>query len=156
LYPPASTKVRAADSVLNQWAKAIEIEDIEVRVAELEASATASSSIAGQHGGLQAEPRECDVQTMPCSDGTLLELVEVNKHNEGPDDLTDEELDKFVQSFSVKRTRRGGVEPRTVKPRTSGSAGVKKRQPQGWTADPPPVAQARPRNLNLPILTRIP
>src|ERR1700692_3701634 len=33
---PASTKVRAADSVLNHSAKAIEIEDIEVRVAELE------------------------------------------------------------------------------------------------------------------------
>jgi hypothetical protein len=36
---PASTKVRAADSVLNHSAKAIEIEDIEVRVAALEASA---------------------------------------------------------------------------------------------------------------------
>jgi hypothetical protein len=36
---PASTKVRAADSVLNHSAKAIEIED-EVRVVELEAGAT--------------------------------------------------------------------------------------------------------------------
>jgi hypothetical protein len=36
---PASTKVRAADSVLNHSAKAIEIEDIEVRVAALEAAA---------------------------------------------------------------------------------------------------------------------
>jgi hypothetical protein len=35
---PASTKVRAADSVLNHAAKAIEIEDIEVRVAALEAA----------------------------------------------------------------------------------------------------------------------
>ena len=34
----ASTKVRAADSVLNHSAKAIEIEDIEVRVTELERS----------------------------------------------------------------------------------------------------------------------
>ncbi len=33
---PASTKVRAADSVLNHGAKAMEIEDIEVRVAALE------------------------------------------------------------------------------------------------------------------------
>ena len=33
---PASTKVRAADTVLNHSAKAIEMEDIEVRVAELE------------------------------------------------------------------------------------------------------------------------
>lgn len=39
---PASTKVRAADSVLNQSAKAIEIEDIEVRVAELERATAAS------------------------------------------------------------------------------------------------------------------
>jgi len=33
---PASTKVRAADSVLNHSAKAIELEDIEVRLAALE------------------------------------------------------------------------------------------------------------------------
>jgi hypothetical protein len=36
---PASTRVRAADSVLDHAAKAIEIEDIEVRVAELERAA---------------------------------------------------------------------------------------------------------------------
>src|ERR1017187_3313675 len=36
---PASTKVRAADSVLDHSAKAIEIEDVEVRVAALEAAA---------------------------------------------------------------------------------------------------------------------
>ena len=36
---PASTRVRAADSVLNHAAKAIEIEDIEVRVSELENAA---------------------------------------------------------------------------------------------------------------------
>jgi hypothetical protein len=36
---PASTKVRAADSVLDHSAKAIEIEDIDVRVAVLEAAA---------------------------------------------------------------------------------------------------------------------
>ena len=39
---PAATKVRAADSILNHSAKAIEIEDIEARVAELE-RATESS-----------------------------------------------------------------------------------------------------------------
>ena len=33
---PASTKVRAADSVLGHTAKAIELEDIEARVADLE------------------------------------------------------------------------------------------------------------------------
>ena len=36
---PASTKVRAAEIVLNHSAKAIEIEDIEARVAELERAA---------------------------------------------------------------------------------------------------------------------
>jgi hypothetical protein len=36
---PASTKVRAADSVLNHSAKAMEIEDIDVRVSALEAAA---------------------------------------------------------------------------------------------------------------------
>ncbi len=36
---PASTRVRAADSVLNHGIKAIEIEDIEVRVAALETAA---------------------------------------------------------------------------------------------------------------------
>ena len=39
---PASTKVRAADSVLDHSAKSIEIEDIEVRVAELERAAEAA------------------------------------------------------------------------------------------------------------------
>jgi DNA-binding MurR/RpiR family transcriptional regulator len=40
---PASVKVRAADSVLNHSAKAIEIEDIEARVSELERAAGAST-----------------------------------------------------------------------------------------------------------------
>jgi hypothetical protein len=35
---PASVRVRAADSVLNHATKAIEIEDIEARVAALEAA----------------------------------------------------------------------------------------------------------------------
>ena len=39
---PASTKVRAADSVLNHSAKAIELEDMEARVAELERAVEAS------------------------------------------------------------------------------------------------------------------
>jgi hypothetical protein len=41
---PASTRVRAADSILDHSAKAIEIEDIEVRVAELEAAAQNAAS----------------------------------------------------------------------------------------------------------------
>lgn len=36
LNAPASCRIRAADSVLSHAAKAIEIEDIEVRVSELE------------------------------------------------------------------------------------------------------------------------
>lgn len=40
---PASTKVRAADSVLSHSAKAIEIEDIEARVSELERAAEAAA-----------------------------------------------------------------------------------------------------------------
>jgi hypothetical protein len=39
---PASTKVRAADSALDHSAKSIELEDIEVRVAELERGAEAA------------------------------------------------------------------------------------------------------------------
>jgi len=41
---PASVRVRAADSVFNHAAKAIEIEDIELRVSELERAAEAATS----------------------------------------------------------------------------------------------------------------
>jgi hypothetical protein len=41
---PASSRVRAADCVLDHSAKAIELEDMEVRVAELERAAEASRS----------------------------------------------------------------------------------------------------------------
>jgi hypothetical protein len=41
---PPSTRVRAADSVLGHAAKAIEIEDIEVRVSDLERAANISKS----------------------------------------------------------------------------------------------------------------
>jgi transposase-like protein len=41
---PASTKVRAADSVLDHAAKAIEIEDIEARLTELERTAEVSKA----------------------------------------------------------------------------------------------------------------
>ena len=44
---PASTRVRAADSVLDHGAKAIELEDIEVRVAELERSLAAKPARIG-------------------------------------------------------------------------------------------------------------
>jgi transposase-like protein len=49
---PASTKVRAADSVLGHSAKAIEIEDIEARVSELERAAAASGGRRPRAGGL--------------------------------------------------------------------------------------------------------
>jgi hypothetical protein len=39
---PASTKVRAADSILNHTIKAIENEEIEARLSELERAAEAS------------------------------------------------------------------------------------------------------------------
>ena len=42
LAAPASVRVRAADSIFNHAAKAIEIEDIEARVSELERAAEAS------------------------------------------------------------------------------------------------------------------
>jgi transposase-like protein len=42
---PASTKVRAADSVLNHTAKAIELEDIEARLSELERATEASKQM---------------------------------------------------------------------------------------------------------------
>ena len=41
--PPNAQEV--ADSVLNRWAKAIEIEGLEVRLAELEAGAAAKSKL---------------------------------------------------------------------------------------------------------------
>jgi len=41
---PASTRVRAADSVLDHAKRAIEIEDIEARVSELERAAEASKT----------------------------------------------------------------------------------------------------------------
>jgi len=39
---PASTKVRAAESVLNHAEKAIELQDLDTRLAELERSAEAT------------------------------------------------------------------------------------------------------------------
>jgi hypothetical protein len=39
---PASVRVRAADSIFNHAAKAIEIEDIEARLSELERATEAS------------------------------------------------------------------------------------------------------------------
>jgi hypothetical protein len=45
---PASVKVRAAEAIFNHAAKAIGIEDIEARVAELERAAVASQQIGSQ------------------------------------------------------------------------------------------------------------
>jgi hypothetical protein len=40
-------------------------------------------------------------------DGTLFELVQFNAHNYGPDELTDEELKKWLESFPVDWSGRG-------------------------------------------------
>jgi hypothetical protein len=42
---PASTKVRAVDSVLSHTAKAIELDDIEARLSELERASDASKQV---------------------------------------------------------------------------------------------------------------
>ena len=34
-------------------------------------------------------------------DGTLFEMIEFHTHNEGPDELTDAELDRWLESFPV-------------------------------------------------------
>jgi hypothetical protein len=34
-------------------------------------------------------------------DGSLFELVQFNAHNYGPDELTDEELDRWLESYPV-------------------------------------------------------
>lgn len=44
---PASTKVRAAESVLNHTAKAIEIDDIQARLSELERAAESNQNAGG-------------------------------------------------------------------------------------------------------------
>jgi hypothetical protein len=46
---PASARVRATDSVLNHAAKAIEIEDVEVRVAALEKSIKKNEKSGGRY-----------------------------------------------------------------------------------------------------------
>jgi hypothetical protein len=39
---------------------------------------------------------------MLCSDGSLMGLVDFQKHNEGADELTDEELDRWVENFPIQ------------------------------------------------------
>ena len=34
-------------------------------------------------------------------DGTVFEMIEFNRHNEGPDELTDEKLDRWLEEFPV-------------------------------------------------------
>ena len=41
-------------------------------------------------------------QRTMCSDGTLLEVVDFKKHDEGPDELTDEELNRWLEGFLVE------------------------------------------------------
>jgi hypothetical protein len=42
-----------------------------------------------------------------CSGGSVMELVEFQKHNEGPDELTNEELDRWVETFPIQRPAEG-------------------------------------------------
>jgi hypothetical protein len=37
-----------------------------------------------------------------CSDGSLLEVVDFKNHNEGPDELTDEELNRWLDGFPIQ------------------------------------------------------
>jgi flavodoxin len=39
---------------------------------------------------------------MLCSNGGLFETVDFKAHHEGPDELTEEELDRWVESFPVQ------------------------------------------------------
>jgi hypothetical protein len=72
-----------------------------------------------QFGSADGRPRRClrllvsmagskpSLENATCnrtlySDGSLLELVRFKKHKEGPDELTAEELDKWVETFPVR------------------------------------------------------
>jgi hypothetical protein len=54
---PPATRVRAADSILNHTSKAIEIEDIERRVSELERAAEESKRDADEGASLGLQRR---------------------------------------------------------------------------------------------------
>jgi hypothetical protein len=51
--------------------------------------------------GAKPSLEDATCRRMLWSDGTLFERVEFNKHNEGPDVLTDEELDGWLEGFPV-------------------------------------------------------
>jgi hypothetical protein len=63
-HTPASTKLRAADLVLTHGAKAIEIEDIEARVAELEriAEESKNESVGGTYVTYSLRKGRCNLQ----------------------------------------------------------------------------------------------
>ena len=69
-HSPPSTRVRAADSVLDHGAKAIEIEDIEARVSELERAAGTPNQHDGRYSpavGIIGRPRRSARMTHLCS-----------------------------------------------------------------------------------------
>ena len=39
---------------------------------------------------------------MLCSNGSLMELVDFQKHTEGTDEITDEELERWIESFPIQ------------------------------------------------------
>ena len=62
-------------------------------------------SQAGSNAGL--DEAEC-TRTL-CEDGTLLEVVDLSGRREGPARLTDEELDRWVDSFPVQVLGNAGL-----------------------------------------------
>jgi hypothetical protein len=45
---------------------------------------------------------EATCTRMLCPDGSLLELLQFRKHNDGPDEPTAEEVDRWVETFPVR------------------------------------------------------
>ena len=64
--------------------------------------ATASRSNGGGDGVRQPELRACDVYRALWPNGTLFEMVRFNKRNEGPDELTQDELDRWIEGFPIQ------------------------------------------------------
>jgi hypothetical protein len=133
---PASVKVRAADSVLDHSTKAIELEDFEARLAELERAADVSKDgrrqpamhatlmrrierLEERSGAGRGKPRKvlrimvtclgrepglenAECRRTLCPDGTLLEVVRLDRSRPGRERLSEEDPDRFVESFPVR------------------------------------------------------
>jgi hypothetical protein len=49
---------------------------------------------------------DADCTRTLCSDGTVMELVEFQDHREGPDEISEEELDRWADGFPVETHQR--------------------------------------------------